>query len=403
LRTTRQSITQLIVIVAVVIVTALATHTTDLLIVIAALVVMVMIHELGHFATAKLSHMKVTEYFFGFGPKLWSVRRGETEYGIKAIPAGGYVKILGMSNLEEVDPSEEARTYREQPFHNRLMVAFAGSAMHFVMAFLLLWGLVAFVGIPVSNTVAVSSYSLLPNGSDPARAGGLEIGDQVLRADGHALTSPAQLAQIIKAGGTKPVTLVVERGGRDLTLTITPKPDAAAHEPRIGVGLSNATATVNPITAVGHAIVDVGRATSATVVAIGSRFSPSGIGSEIHDLVSSKAATQAAKSGNRIQSIVGGVRAATQGAQAGIGDLLLVLVSINISVGLINLLPMLPFDGGHVVVAIYERIRTRRGRKYRADVTKLNPYAWGVMLVIGIVVLSAMYLDIAHPIANPFQ
>ena len=87
-----------------------------LLVVIVAIVVMVMVHELGHFATAKWSHMKVTEYFVGFGPRLWSIRRGETEYGVKAIPAGGYVKIPGMTNLEEIDPADEPRTYRQQPF-----------------------------------------------------------------------------------------------------------------------------------------------------------------------------------------------------------------------------------------------------------------------------------------------
>src|SRR4029077_3094058 len=106
--------------------------------VIFALIAMVMIHELGHFLTAKWAGMKVTEYFFGFGPKLWSIRRGETEYGIKAVPLGGYVRILGMSNLEQVDPADEARTYRQKSYPRRLSVAVAGSFMHFVIAFLLL-------------------------------------------------------------------------------------------------------------------------------------------------------------------------------------------------------------------------------------------------------------------------
>ncbi len=102
-----------------------------MLVVVLALVAMVMLHELGHFATAKWSGMKVTEYFFGFGPRLWSIRRGETEYGVKAIPAGGYVRIVGMTMLEEVDPPDEARSYRQATFPRRLLVAVAGSAMHF--------------------------------------------------------------------------------------------------------------------------------------------------------------------------------------------------------------------------------------------------------------------------------
>ncbi len=116
--------------------------------------------------------MKVTEYFLGFGPRLWSIRRGETEYGIKAIPAGGYVKILGMTSAEEVDPADEARTYRQRPFHNRLIVAVAGSAMHGVMAFVLLWGLFVFIGAPNNNAVAISGFAPFAHNVDPARAAG---------------------------------------------------------------------------------------------------------------------------------------------------------------------------------------------------------------------------------------
>ncbi len=112
--------------------------------------------------------MKVTEYFLGFGPRLWSIRRGETEYGIKAIPAGGYVKILGMTNAEEVDPADEPRTYRQQPFHNRLLVAVAGSAMHGVMAFVLFWGLFVFVGAPQGNAVAIAGSPRWRTASIPA-------------------------------------------------------------------------------------------------------------------------------------------------------------------------------------------------------------------------------------------
>ena len=108
------------------------------LIVILAIVVMITLHELGHFVMAKRAGMKATEFFLGFGPKLWSTRRGETEYGIKLIPAGAYVRIIGMSNLEEVDPADEERTYRAKPYWRRLSVAVAGSTMHFILAFVLI-------------------------------------------------------------------------------------------------------------------------------------------------------------------------------------------------------------------------------------------------------------------------
>ena len=130
----RANLARLVVAVIAVVALALVTNTTDLLIVIVALIVMIMLHELGHFVTAKWSGMKVTEYFLGFGPRLWSFRRGETEYGVKALPLGGYVKIIGMSNLEEVPPEDEPRTYRQQPFRKRLLVAVAGSAVHFILA-----------------------------------------------------------------------------------------------------------------------------------------------------------------------------------------------------------------------------------------------------------------------------
>ena len=173
-------------VVVAVVLAAFVTHTTSVLIVVVALVIMIMLHELGHLLTAKWGGMKVTEYFLGFGPRLWSIRRGETEYGIKAIPAGGYVKILGMTSAEEVDPADEPRTYRQRPFHNRLLVAVAGSAMHGVMAFVLLWGLFVFIGAPQGNAVAISGFAPLAHNVDPARAAGLAAGDVVERVERSA-------------------------------------------------------------------------------------------------------------------------------------------------------------------------------------------------------------------------
>ena len=141
------AVLRLAVVMAAVVALFLAAGLSALLVVIVAIIVMVMVHELGHFATAKWSRMKVTEYFVGFGPRLWSIRRGETEYGVKAIPAGGYVRILGMTNLEEIDPADEAGTYRQQPFHKRIIVASAGSFMHFVMAFLLAYAALALLRV----------------------------------------------------------------------------------------------------------------------------------------------------------------------------------------------------------------------------------------------------------------
>src|SRR4029078_5478254 len=121
--------------------------------IIVGLVLTIMLHEFGHYVAAKKSGMKVTEFFLGFGPRIWSYRRGETEYGVKAIPAGGYVRIIGMSNLDVVEPADEERTYRAKPYHDRLGVAVAGSTMHFILAFLLLLAVYALVGIPAARPI----------------------------------------------------------------------------------------------------------------------------------------------------------------------------------------------------------------------------------------------------------
>ncbi len=401
----RAALARLVAVVVAVVLAAFVTHTTSVLIVVVALVIMIMLHELGHLLTAKWGGMKVTEYFLGFGPRLWSIRRGETEYGIKAIPAGGYVKIIGMTSLEEVDPADEPRTYRQRPFHNRLIVAVAGSAMHGVMAFVLLWGLFVFVGAPQNNAVAISGFAPLAHGVDPARAAGLRSGDVVVRADGAAVHSADDLQSVIEHHAGQPVTLVVERAGRDQTIVVTPHADSSLSgaNGRIGVIIGPPTVRSGPIESVGQAGQLFGRVVTGSFAGMGQVFSASGIKSYIHDLTSAKAASQAAKTGDRPQSIYGAARIAVQGAQAGATQLILVLVTIIIFVGILNLFPMLPLDGGHVVIAVYERIRSRRGRPYHADVTKLTPVVWAFVLLLGFIVVSSLYLDITHPVHNPFQ
>ncbi|HXQ61044.1 MAG TPA: site-2 protease family protein [Acidimicrobiales bacterium] len=400
------SVVQLLAVVAGILAVSMLTHSVDLLIVIVAIIAMVMIHELGHFATAKWSHMKVTEYFLGFGPRLWSFRRGETEYGVKALPLGGYVKIVGMSNTEDVDPTDEARTYRQQPFHNRLMVALAGSFMHFVMAFILLWGLFVFIGQSQPGTT-VAAFSPVAHGVDPARGAGLHLGDDIVSIDGHPVTSATDLQRIVGAHAGVALSIVVERGhpARPVSLTVTPaRPSGTATgDARIGILIGNRTVTVAPIHALGTAAVWVGRITSGTVSALGHTFSPHGLSAFFAQLGNTRAADTAAKTDSRPVSLVGAVGLADQAAKSGAGDLLGVLATIIIAVGLINLVPMLPLDGGHVLVAVYERIRSRKGRPYHADVTKLIPVASAFVLFLVVFVAAAIFLDIAHPIANPFQ
>jgi len=411
--TDRWSVVRLLAVVGAVVGLAVALGATDLLIVIVVIIAMVMLHELGHFATAKWSKMLVTQYFVGFGPTLWSVRRGETEYGVKAIPAGGFVKIPGMTNLEEVDPAIEERTYRQQPFHKRIIVTSAGSAMHFLIALVLAWvALVAF-GSPSSHGVEIGGFvHWQGHQENAAQQAGLRPGDVIVSANGHAVTAPTQLSNLIKSSADHPVHLVVDRKGKNVDLTVVPAlgrtdqttgaevlgPGKGAHG-IIGVNEQQPFAPVGPLPAIGSSFSLVGHITAATVAGLGHVFSPHGLSSLYNDVTSSKAANQAAQSGNRPSSIVGATSVATQALQLGVYYLLLVLIALNIVIGIINMLPMLPLDGGHVAIAVYERIRTRRGQRYYvADVTKLLPVVYAFVAVLALIVVSSVYLDIAHPI-----
>src|SRR3954471_16113942 len=182
----RDRLIRLAYFVVVVLILAIVTGFSPFLGVIGALIAIVMLHEFGHFITAKWAGMKVSEYFFGFGPRLWSIKKGETEYGVKAIPVGGYVRILGMSNIEQVDPADESRTYRQKSYPRRLSVAVAGSTMHFLIAFLLLVVLWAAVGVP-KPTTRIGEISTEKGAESPAQRAGLHVGDQVLAVNGHVV------------------------------------------------------------------------------------------------------------------------------------------------------------------------------------------------------------------------
>src|SRR5205823_5064633 len=225
--------------VAIVLVLAIFTGFSPFLGVIFAIFAIVMLHEFGHFVTAKWAGMKVSEYFFGFGPRLWSIKKGETEYGIKAIPVGGYVKILGMTNLEQVDPADEARTYRQKSYPRRLSVAVAGSAMHFLIAFLLLIVLWAAVGVPKATTTVGSIFGDEKGAQpSPAQQAGFRIGDRVLAVDGHVLHSWDKIKPYIQSHENKPVEFIVQRGDQVLKLTTTPQKIVMEGVESVAVGIS---------------------------------------------------------------------------------------------------------------------------------------------------------------------
>ena len=384
-----------------------------------AVVLMVMLHELGHFATAKWTGMKVTEFFFGFGKRLWSVNKGETEYGVKAIPAGGYVKIIGMHNLDPVEPEDEPHAYRNQPTWARVLVTSAGSMMHFLLAFLMLFALNAFVGVdkPDGPLLQIEKITRFTTGPSPAQQAGLRPGDRIVSVDGHRFTfldeKPNDLTGYIQKRVGQPVRFVIQRDGKPFNVVITPidlskvtvADDTTATRPTkptgfVGVlmGDSHKVVTTNPVRAVGRSVIDLGTNTKLVFKALGSFVSTDGIKSYGDQLTGHATSKQPTSNEPRFLSPIGLVQVASVAADNGLRTVLYLLMSINLFVGIFNMIPLLPLDGGHVAIALYEKARSRKGKRYRVDVAKLIPVTTFVFLLIVFIGITALYLDIAHPL-----
>lgn len=388
-----------------------------ILLMIFALVVMIFLHELGHYLTAKAAGMKVTEFFIGFGPRIWSFHRGETEYGIKAIPAGAYVKVIGMTQLEEVDPSEEDRTYRSKPYWRRMSVAVAGSTMHFALALVALAIFFATAGMTQEDNWNVGRMADPAGGeASPAAVAGIEVGDEIRSFDGVAVVTWDDMREAILArevGDT--VTVVVDRAGETVAVDVTlgENPDGG---PFLGIGPEYPTVSMAPHTAVVESVKEFGTISVLTVEAITQVFSPSGLANLLGlaaDTARTPADTGAEPGGtpatpqasdpddSRVVSIVGVVALGADVFREDPLAALALFALVNIFIGIFNLIPLLPLDGGHVAIATYEKGRelfSRSRDRYYADVGKLIPLTYGVIFVLVGVGLVALYLDIADPI-----
>jgi membrane-associated protease RseP (regulator of RpoE activity) len=386
-----------------------------------AILAMVLFHELGHFLTARLTGMKASEFFVGFGPRLWSKKVGETEYGIKLYPLGGYVRILGMNNTEEVDPAEESRTFRASTFPRRVLVASAGSLMHAVLALILVWVSLTFFGPVTHYNVSIGSLTKFDHvAASPAQLAGFHPGDRVISINGHSVRQSDSFSSIVNRSVGDRLTVVIRRHGVLKTLVVTPidgrrlKVNGVSVVPSgtragpyglVGVDL-NFDAVQTPESgwsAVPGSFSYVGHLISQTSINTVKIFSPSGYAGLFHLVTNSKAAANSASGSStgpeRPISMWGVVNAAISTAKHHPSQLLLLFAVINIGIGLINMLPMLPLDGGHVAVAVYERLRTRRGRpRYVADVNKLLPVAYAFVFLLLLVVVASFYLDITHPL-----
>ncbi len=362
------------------------------LVMLAGIVLIVMIHETGHFVAAKAFNMKATEYFVGFGPRIWSFRRGETEYGLKAIPAGGYVKIIGMSPVEEVDPAEEHRTYRGKPFWQKAIVVMAGIASHFVVAYILLWFVAVVVGVPADPLPEVAQLvQELDDGSvPPSVIAGLEPGDRFEAVDGVPVAGWDQFSAMLRNRPNEDVVLTVARDGAlvDIPVTLASREDPDTGELNGFLGVSPAfdRDRTNPLVALGTSARDVGRLTVESVQGVGSFVTGFG------EFVSQVFGEEEIADEVRPISPVGLVRLSAD-ETFGIESVLLLLAFFSIFVGVLNAIPLYPFDGGHFVVALWEKVTGRT-----PDVTKLIPVSAAIFLFLMVLGLLAIYFDIVDPI-----
>jgi membrane-associated protease RseP (regulator of RpoE activity) len=360
----------------------------------------IFLHEVGHYVTARRSGMKVTQFFIGFGPRVWSVHRNNIEYGLRAIPLGAFVKIIGMTNMDEIPADDEARTFRSSTYPRRMWVITAGSVMHMLIAIVLItavyatWGPVGEIGTVTIGQLVGPDEEGYPGG--PAFRAGVKPGDVVRSVAGTEVTTSDQMVTAIRdqpVGST--FDLQLERDGQPLTVAVTSvaHPDDEDKPSYLGVyptstdrigGQSFASSldrgTRDLFTGVGQATVGVVKVINPT---------------NVFGHLTGTNTDETSRPG----TLVGAARLSDLfGRLDGWAGILTLLAIVNISVGLFNMFPLLPLDGGHAAIATYERLRSRRGRRYVADVTKMMPVVTATVVLLAFMFLTGLYLDIARPI-----
>ncbi|CAN5823392.1 MAG: M50 family metallopeptidase [Acidimicrobiia bacterium] len=360
-----------------------------------AIVFFVTAHELGHFLAAKMVGVKATEFFFGFGPRIWSFKRGETEYGIKAIPLGGYVRIVGMNPLEEVPESDLGRTYREQPFWKKAVVVLAGVGMNFLIAYLMFAALLMFNGVSELTTTLAGVVPTLDDGITPTPAAdaGLEAGDRVLAIDGVPTPDWTAVGEELSSRPEERIVLTVQRGDEvlELTATLATRTDPETGEVGgfLGIGPTVEVRKLSLWEAIGSAGQQLGSSVVVTFQVLGQIVQPGTLGRLAGVLVGNTDVPLEF----RPVSPIGVANIGSQVEDIGWGSFLFLLASVNVMLAALNVLPLYPLDGGHFAVALYEKI-TRRA----VNVRVLIPVAAVVITLVGFLGLIAIILDLVNPI-----
>lgn len=356
-----------------------------------AIILFVTAHEAGHFFAAKATGMKATEFFFGFGPKLWSIKRGETEYGFKLIPFGGYVRIIGMSPFDEVPPEEEHRTYRGKPFWQKSVVVLAGVMMNFFLAFAIFFTLIVIEDIPEPSTTVRAVVEELDDGTpSPAAEAGLQPGDTIVSVDGVSTPGWDEVAAALASQPGEAVELGVIRDGETIEVPVT----LAAVEGVdgdvgfLGVGPEFTTREAGFFEAIGIAAEEVWRGSVLAIQIFGNLIRPDSLATLAGGLVGQEVPDEI-----RPVSPIGLAGIGAQADEIGISRYVALLASVNIILGILNVLPLYPLDGGHFAVALYEKVTGRR-----VDFRKLAPIAAMVVALIAFLGIVAIVLDIIDPI-----
>jgi regulator of sigma E protease len=332
------------------------------LLTILGIIALVVLHELGHFAVAKAVGMRVERFSLFFPPKLLGIKRGETEYMIGAIPAGGYVKITGMSpqEIETLEPEVAKRAYYNQPPWKRIAVILAGPGVNLLIAFILFWALLltgSLSGASTLESLNPSVHTLSQTASVAAVERGhpadgfLRPGDRIVAVDGARATVASARNAISShrcrgaftdgCRASTPVALTVRRSGRMLTLSVFPRYDKGVGRMLVGIGFGSAAKPYGVLSAAGASLREMWGITSQTLTNIGRAFT-------------------SAKVRHQFRSIVGITEVTQQAVVAGPGYALVILAFVSLALAIINLFPFLPLDGGHVLWSVAEKLRGRR-------------------------------------------
>jgi membrane-associated protease RseP (regulator of RpoE activity) len=355
-----------------------------------ALIAIIMIHELGHYLVARGFGFRVLEYFVGFGPRLWSTRKGEIEYGVKAIPAGGYVKIAGMNPLEDdVPPGDEDRAYFAKPIWQRALVIAAGPLSHFLVAGLIFASLLFFYGRGGEVSLIGEVPATVADLPGPAATAGIEPGDIIVRIGDVENPDWTQLGVYLAEHPAEEIEVVVVRAGERITVAMTPVIDEIDGQevPRLGIVLSPQRQPL--LTSLAGGFTEVWDNTVLSVGEIGRVFGPEGVGRTFELLFTDEPRdVRDPASAWGISRTVGSV-----GAQGDWATFLYLFAYVTLFVGLVNLIPLPPFDGGHLAVLVIEKVRGRR-----VDMRKLIPVSAVVLTFLVLFTFATLILDIAKPI-----